>query len=643
MAETFKAIGKEAQTQTFGYNADGLLTTLTTAHNNQTTHFAYGTVGNGTTGNKTTGKLSDITFANGAVHQYSYNPLGFRTATKRSDNSSISYLYDSLGNLNKLTNTDTQAKHRSQTLTVNPLNQLTKVSNSGQPPLTIKYTAKGNPKTITQHSKTSRYQYDKLGRLTDINDSINGQSHYDYQKGEADIRLQLDDRTRPVQSIQHQISSHDQTQTAFLYARLNGSPWQAVIWNEPLGKLLLPSPHMLNSPDAGYQSGKQRRRLYNAISVHQADQYAFDKASNSFFLPPEYQSANCYYGCKASLWSLQAPTQVKVGQSVSIVANVTQRNCLMFYYLDVEGASTLSTTGYFNHTFTSAGSKSISVRSACQMCPLIGQQVTQTIEVATEPTPPSNVTLAAPAVITLLDNYTLTTNVTPSSVTISNYKIDIRKATATTWYTLYNGPNKSFSSYAKVAGLFKIRVTVTANNQQYTSQEKIMEVQFPSYSVIVANPTVQLFARNIWQSILANTTPTLRSEQGLWIRLNTATKQFEFTDVIEGPRTINDNEAKIELGGRPTDSKRSPTPLDTVTYTVASFHGHTPTTYTSFGRIVGPSFPYDEDADEQNQVPGLIYDYLGSPLGSKKIPGGHPITSLATIYPSGLIRRPLAL
>ncbi len=296
MTETSNKTGR----QTFSYNADGLLTTLTNAQ--KTSQFAYGK----------TGKLSDITFADGAVHQYRYNKLGFRTAVKRSDNSHVSYIYDSLGNLKTATNTDPHKQTHNQTLTLNQHNQLTQVAISKQPPLTIKYTAKGQPKRISQGDQVSRYRYDKSGRLTDI-DSDYGQTHYDYQKGESDIRLQLDDRTRPTQSIQSNISSHDQNQAAFLYARLNGSPWQAVVWNESLGKFLLPSPQQLNAPDAGYQSSKQRRRLYDAIALTQTKQYDFDKASNSFFLPPEYQSANCYYGCTISVWSLQTPLTAKVG------------------------------------------------------------------------------------------------------------------------------------------------------------------------------------------------------------------------------------------------------------------------------------------------------------------------------------------
>ncbi len=378
IGETSHATGQPEQAQTFDYNGDGLLTTLT--EQQQTTRFSYGGVG----------KLNKITFVDGAVHHYSYDKLGFRIQTNRSDKSSVSYVYDSLGNLKSSTNIDTNKRSESQPLILDQNNQLTKVKISDQTPLTIKYSAKGNPKTISHGNRVSQYHYDKLGRLINVEDTVNGLSHYDYQHGEADIRLQLDDRTRPVQSLQSKISSHNQVQSNFLYARIHGSPWQAVVWNEAMSKLLLPSPQILNSPDAGYQSGKQRRRLYNAMAVSRAEQYDFDKASNSFFLPPEYQSANCYYGCSISIWSLFVPSTAKVGESLTFFPVISKNQCLMFYYLNTEGASSvLSTDGIFSHIYQTPGLKKVTVTAACQLCPWIGNKLVKYVDVVKPP--PCNV------------------------------------------------------------------------------------------------------------------------------------------------------------------------------------------------------------------------------------------------------------
>lgn len=358
IGETIALAGKEKQTRTLGYNDDGLLTSL--LEKQQTTRFSYDTIG----------KLSSITFANGEKHQYQYDKLGFRTHTNRSDKSSVSYVYDSLGNLNTVTNTDANTDINnhlfSQKLIQNQDNQLIKLEMTEQPPLTIKYTNKGNPKSITQGEHITRYYYDKLGRLTGGNDSISGPFDYDYQPSEVDIRVQLDDRTRQINSLQSKATGSNQNQSQLLYARMIGSPWQAVVWRESLGKFLVPSPASLNAPDVGYQSAKQRRRLYNAIAQTQTEQYEFDKASNSFFLPPEYQSANCHYFCTISQWTLQTPLTARVGEQLTFSSVILQHQCMMFYYMDTEGAtSVLSTDGAFSHSFNTPGLKKVSVRAAC--------------------------------------------------------------------------------------------------------------------------------------------------------------------------------------------------------------------------------------------------------------------------------------
>lgn len=124
-------------------------------------------------------------------------------------------------------------------------------------------------------------------------------------------------------------------------------------------------------------------------------------------------------------------------------------------------------------------------------------------------------------------------------------------------------------------------------------------------------------------------------KKGFWIFINTGSKTYEFGDVIPGGWTTGDNWATIDLEGRPVDSELRPEPnAQSVTYAVASFHGHTPATYiTEQVRNVGPTVP-DNNADKREDATGIIYDYIAFPVGTGKIPAGHPKQSPATLWHS---------
>lgn len=251
------------------------------------------------------------------------------------------------------------------------------------------------------------------------------------------------------------------------------------------------------------------------------------------------------------------------------------------------------------------------------------------------------VDISTPSLLTLTDPYSLSAAIQPASVTASNYQFEIRWSSSGTWHTLGNGASSVFSGFATVAGTFQVRVTATVNGFQVPSQEKLMTVQFPSFNQIVADSLVQSATDAAWESIKNATTPSSRREEGFWIRLNTQSRQYEVTaPPVIGPVVSNDETATITLGTKPADSILSPTPLDTPTYTVASFHGHTPYTYLPLdvSRDIGPS-EEDEGADLADDVVGVVYDYIETVTGTGSVWGGHPIDHPAMLYHSGPARR----
>ena len=394
----------------YQHNSDGLLTQLKQQNQTTTTQasFDYNLLG----------KLDKITFPNGAVHHYHYNALGFRTHTLRSDNSQIHYDYDSLGNLRQQTDINGSKKANqqitTQILTVNQYNQITQVDMATDTkdfaPVIIKYNKHNNPELIIQGKQQIDYHYDSLSRLTDIANGSGVNSHYHYQTNETDIRAQLDNRTATTLSNNHNVTHHNQNLSSLLYTRTTGNPWQVIHWSDSLNQFILASTDTVNSSKASFESAKQRARLRNALAMQQQQQSAFDKASNSFFIPPEYRAINCYYGCEASTYKINKPATAMVGQAVNIEVIEQDQKCLMAYYLDVEGTSILSTTGKFTHIFKTPGLHPIKVRGLCQMCPWTSKEVTAYIHV--EPAPKCSVDFE----ITGTNNFKIST--TPTMPTI---------------------------------------------------------------------------------------------------------------------------------------------------------------------------------------------------------------------------------
>jgi hypothetical protein len=317
------------------------------------------------------GKLNKVTFPDGAIHHYLYDKLGFRKQTKRSDNSGYNYHYDSLGNLNNITHIAADGQRHHKKMTLNTDNQVVAIDMTNRAPLTVKYTSKGNPKSIVQGDRKAKYQYDKLGRLTNINDSLQGELSYQYQKSEVDIRVQQDSRTQQVSSPLTKVSSHNQNVSQLHYTRMTGSPWQAVTWNASLAKLLVPSPITLNAPDVVFQSSKQRRRLFDVLTTDKAEQRNFDKPSSSFYIPAEYEAINCeiYDTVYCSLYGVILDN---IGdQRVNSVVNLSavawgDFDCdPEFTFMDHNVFIGRNQTGVLPYAFTSSGQHSIKVNSVC--------------------------------------------------------------------------------------------------------------------------------------------------------------------------------------------------------------------------------------------------------------------------------------
>ena len=236
-------------------------------------------------------------------------------------------------------------------------------------------------------------------------------------------------------------------------------------------------------------------------------------------------------------------------------------------------------------------------------------------------------------------NCNLQINVQPPGVTVTDYRIEMKRASESTWYTLTNAQSLSPWS-AKAAGDFHLRGMAKAGGVEYLSSNVAVTVQFPSYSQIAGDNSVQSATDSEWTNTKNDCTesPNQRRERGFWVSLNTANDTYAAGSALTGPWVGPEEGAYMTPGDRPADNPSSPAPNSTgATYSVSFFHTHTPTTYRTVGRPVGPSTADGNFHTNQN-VTGIVFDYVAVTNGNE-IPAGHPKDSTAQRWQSGPTRR----
>ncbi len=218
----------------------------------------------------------------------------------------------------------------------------------------------------------------------------------------------------------------------------------------------------------------------------------------------------------------------------------------------------------------------------------------------------------------------------------SDFKMEIRRASSATWYQL--GTNQIEAAFKeRVAGTFKMRGKATISGVEQTSQEKDLVVAFPAYADVVGSADVRTMTDNAWTSTKNAATATTRREEGFFILLNTnsGVEKYQASATVLGPSVGPNQTGSVNIT-KPADNPATPTPIQSAIYAVASFHTHTPTRFRPVGRAVGPSGA-DQTADTNDDVPGVVYDYVGNAAGNA--PAGWPLNSRAQRYHSGPNRR----
>jgi hypothetical protein len=239
----------------------------------------------------------------------------------------------------------------------------------------------------------------------------------------------------------------------------------------------------------------------------------------------------------------------------------------------------------------------------------------------------------------------------PPWATARSYTWEMKRSHASRWTTLGTTATPTLFRTFRLAGNFKIRAIANGASaggppRRVVTGAKPLEVSFPTWVEIVTDQEVQRFTQKTWELTKSLATPTSRREVGYWIVLDTCEgpdEGYRRTRMLLGPEAGPDEDASLSLGPRPADLPRDPPEVEgCAKYMVASFHTHTPTTYRlplDARKPVGPS-DTDDAFNRDQKVPGVVFDYIEDPPGSKSIPFGYPKDGRAKRYKSGLDRRP---
>jgi YD repeat-containing protein len=305
--------GDEATVYT--HNADGQIETITSSRG--TTRLTY----------FPDGKVKSIQFAEGSVHEYRHNALGFREATHRNDGTRMYYEYDVSGNLVRSDGSSADGRVAGQVLDVDENARVVGIHYANGDDTAITYDEDGNPQTLDDGSGSPfEYIYDGTNRLVAVRqgDRITG-SHV-YAPTEPDLRLQLDDRTMRVGANALRQSTSIGGVLSLLYARPYGSTAGVVRFDQATRSFDLPTEFGIVLPDAVATNSLVRRKLVDVDDGDVRRRVDFDRPSNVIFVPPEYATINCGIGCTFTGITLRAngstgPITVFTGTVVSLLAS----------------------------------------------------------------------------------------------------------------------------------------------------------------------------------------------------------------------------------------------------------------------------------------------------------------------------------
>lgn len=239
-----------------------------------------------------------------------------------------------------------------------------------------------------------------------------------------------------------------------------------------------------------------------------------------------------------------------------------------------------------------------------------------------------------PSTVDLGDNYTMSiinTSSTKATITKIDYHIMYPKDISTP-LDLGTSSTTSKTVRAYRPGVWKLQATVQFSNGKIVKTEiQDITIQNPSYTKIMAAPTVITKMETLWRAAVSAATGISPSykEKGCWILFNTENNVYEFIDVADSPEYVCEGTTNIEF---PYPSLYPKHPNVGEKYVVGAFHTHPARTKCDNTRYynVGPS-----DTDRAMGTVFFLYDYIAT-YKNVMIKGGHSPNDGYKLYHYGM-------
>lgn len=226
--------------------------------------------------------------------KYEYEQSGFRdSASYYRGLIDLDFDYDAVGNMTRLGFSNIVGKSIEDRYVIGPANRLDKVIGQSGPSISFVYDPLGRPVQLHQDSRVAEIQYDNEGRT--IGATVDDEQAFaiEYGSMDQDAVLAADIRTSRTSIDAPMVSAVFGSLESIAYARPFGSPYKFVRFDEQMARFIV-SKTPFTAPDAIEVASLDRRMLPDGEREFDALPLAFDKPSNSLFIPAEYYSTNCF-------------------------------------------------------------------------------------------------------------------------------------------------------------------------------------------------------------------------------------------------------------------------------------------------------------------------------------------------------------
>ena len=254
--------------------------------------------------------------------------------------------------------------------------------------------------------------------------------------------------------------------------------------------------------------------------------------------------------------------------------------------------------------------------------------------------------IAGPPMVPLGSSATFTASITPAT-SVNNVAFRARRRSNPGEFsiTLQTGGSLTCTRNMLSPGFWEVIAEVTlAGGTVITSSPTTVEVRLPHVNDIKTNTDIINAMGSSWNRTIGNSSESGRQEFGFWIFANTTGGSLRLEAGAEVPGALVPCGTQATLDPRPpTNLIPSNSPLEGIRWPVAHFHTHTPNRWCpNHPRRVGPS-QADRDWADNNDIPGLVYDYEGEArpgYSGNWLKSGHVLNAPARVYTFGPLWRP---